>query len=70
VSRFYKKLLKSDLAAPLLTTIPKKKFSFINNAAFSTKNNLGLFSKKSFNKLDSSELFLPRVKFKPGYQRI
>jgi hypothetical protein len=69
-SRFYKRLKKSDMSFVELRLVRKPKFSFRNKDSFSTRLNVGYYKRTSSNRTDSSELFLPRVKFKPGYQRI
>lgn len=68
VSRFYKRVKNSIIGS----NRPTPNFvnnNILSNLAFSTGNNA--FNKtSSIKKKSPFELFLPRVKFKPGYQRL
>ena len=69
-SRFYKKLYRSSLASNAIN-----KNRSLNNKLMSKSSSYSMYFNKynkklSFGSKDSFELYLPRVKFKPGYQRI
>ena len=70
ISRFYKKLYRSSLASSVTNrSRPLDNKFMIKSSSHSVYANK--YTKKlSFSSKDSFELYLPRVKFKPGYQRI
>jgi hypothetical protein len=68
-SRFYKKLIKSSLTRGITETSKYKSF-FRTKTTFFDINSKNSLSQVLTTSKDSSELFLPRVKFKPGYQRM
>jgi hypothetical protein len=69
-SRFYKRLIKSTLLVQ--PSINSKRLSnfMLERKSFQSHLSKSSMSQLNFSSRDSTELFLPRVKFKPCYQRI
>jgi subtilase family serine protease len=68
VSRLYKKIKQSKVASNSLI-LAKSKLTLLTDKIYnsSTSSHFKTYTTKTKN---SYELFLPRVKFKPGYQRL
>ena len=68
ISRFYKKLSKSDYLN--FDARSRHSYAKLTKSAFFNSSQKLTAARRSYTGRTSSELFLPRVKFKPGYQRI
>ena len=68
VSRLYRKIKQSQVASNTLM-LSKSKLTLITNKMYNSSTN-SHFKTYTTRTKNSYELFLPRVKFKPGYQRL
>ena len=69
-ARFYKVLVRSSGSATSLRTISNYKLGSLTKIYNFNATSSSLLGKESCVNRETSELFLPRVKFKPGYQRM
>jgi len=70
ITRFHKKLLKVDYSSNFDRLINSKNTVFNSNQACITKNTKSFLRSYSYSIPSLREVFIPRVKFKPGYQRL
>jgi hypothetical protein len=69
-ARFYKVLVRSSGSTTNLRTISNYKLGSLTKIYNFNTMSSSLLRKESCVNQETSELFLPRVKFKPGYQRM
>jgi hypothetical protein len=69
-ARFYKILARSSVSTTTLKSILTHKQGLLTKIYNFDINSSSLLRKESSINQETSELFLPRVKFKPGYQRM
>ena len=70
VSRFYRRLTKSTTSLVSRKIRLSTRGARLSKTSFFSESTNTTFRQNSYHRKGTSELFLPRVKFKPGYQRI